>query len=108
MAEIITERGSLYVYTHWMGWDFPEMAKQAIVAARPRWDDPIYATHIIVDQLTKEGRDQETEFGLMCTPCCEDSYNGDSPSVIINLPSRILTVHGKGAGKWRFSELVRG
>ena len=91
MAEIKTEGGSLYVYTHWGGYELPDNAKQAIKAAEGRWDDLPYATRIIVDQLTKGGRDQETGYGLMLKPTAEDAYNHDEPSVIINLIEMILT-----------------
>ena len=84
MAQIKVEGGSLYVYTHWAGHALPDDAKAAIMAARDRWDDEPYATRIIVDQLTKEGRDSVTGFGLMLKPAAEDSYNNDKPSVIID------------------------
>jgi hypothetical protein len=80
-----TEGGSFYVYTHWYGTDFPEIARDAIMAAKSRWDDLTYANRIIVDQRTKDGRDQETGFGLMLQPNAEDEHNGNSPSVIIDM-----------------------
>lgn len=96
MAQIVTSEGSLYVYTHWGGNSLPENARDAIKAAKPRWGDEPYAIRIIVDQLTKEGRDQETGFGLMLAPKAEDEYNADNPSVIINLHTRRLEVIRKG------------
>jgi len=92
MAEIKTRDGSLFVYTHWGGRDLPEDARDAVLAAKPRWHDIPYATRIIVDQLTKEGRDRETGFGLMPTPNAEDEYNADKPSVIIDLKYQVLTI----------------
>ena len=97
MAEIKLENGSLFVYTHWNGAEFPEMARDAIEKAKGRWDDEGYATRIIVDQLTKPGRDEETGFGLMLGPDAEDSYNNDSPSILIDLVAKQLTVVGEGA-----------
>jgi hypothetical protein len=96
MAEIKTTDGSLYVYTHWGGEDLPESAKQAIKIAEPRWDDEPYATRIIVDQLTKDGIDEETGYGLLLKPNAEDEYNNDKPSVIINLPEQKLVICRKG------------
>ena len=96
MAEIKTSDGSLYVYTHGMGNELPSISKEAVVSAKPRWDDESYATRIIVDQITKEGRDQEIGFGLMLKPNAEDEYNRDNPSVIIDLPMRKLTTIRKG------------
>lgn len=96
MAEIKTEDGSLYVYTHWGGKDLPEDAKRAILQAKPRWGDDPYAVRIIVDQLIKEGRDQETGFGLMLKPLAEDEYNHDDPSVVIDLVAKeLLIIRGK-------------
>lgn len=96
MAQIKTEDGSLYVYTHWQGHSLPDNAKKAILSARGRWEDEGYATRIIVDQLTKEGRDSETGFGLMLKPEAEDSYNNNSPSVIIDLVKQMLTIERNG------------
>ncbi len=96
MAEIKTEDGSLYVYTHWGGEVLPTMAKEAILQARPRWGDHPYATRIIVDQLTKSARDEETGFGLMVKPSAEDEYNHNKPSVVIDLVAQeILVIRGK-------------
>ena len=92
MVEIKTEGGSLYVYTHWGGTHLPQEAKDAIVRAEPRWDDYPYATRIIVDQLIKDGRDEETGFGLMLTLDAEDSYNRDCPSVIVDLLEQKFTI----------------
>lgn len=92
MAEIKTEDGSLYVYTHWGGEVLPAMAKDAILFAKPRWNDEPYAVKIIVDQLTKSGRDEETSFGLMLKPNAEDEYNNDKPSVVIDLPEQTLSI----------------
>ena len=107
MAEIKTEGGSLFVYTHWGGSNLPEQAKEAVRKAEPRWGDLPYATRIIVDQLTKDGRDSKTDFGLMLTPKAEDEYNNDEPSVIIDLLNQTLQVR-RGSFKnkpIRFSEL---
>ena len=100
MAEIRTARGSLYVYTHWDGEIFPEMAIAAVKVARPRWDDPSYATRILVDQLTKGGRDRETGYGLLLSPDAEDTYNGDQPSIIIDLIVQKVTIIEAGEQTW--------
>lgn len=92
MAQIQIGEGALYVYTHGHGEVFPAMARAGIKAAQRRWGDPSYATRIIVDQLTKPGRDKETGFGLMLTPSGEDAYNDDKPSIVIDLGTRTLAV----------------
>ena len=87
MAEIKTEHGSLYFYTHWTGNTLPATADDALELARPRWDDEPYALKIVVDYLIREAgaRDSETGAGLLLRPYAEDEYNHDEPSVIIDL-----------------------
>ena len=98
MAEIRTKAGSLYVYTHWEGGSFPDMARAAVLAARPRWNDAPYATRIIVDKLTMKGRDLSFGYSLLLEPDAEDSYNfANAPSIIIDLVSQAITVFDRGS-----------
>jgi hypothetical protein len=106
MAEIKTTDGSLYVYTHWGGECLPDMARCAIQKAKSRWDDESYATRIIVDQLIKENRDEETGAGLMLKPNAEDEYNNNHPSVIINLVHKVLVVLREDGYEKKFSEIM--
>jgi hypothetical protein len=92
MVEVRVVDGSFYIYTHWGGHSLPEDAKEAIKVAEPRWDDESYAARIIVDQLTKGGRDRETGYGILLKPHAEDEYNHDNPSVVIDLVKQELTV----------------
>lgn len=106
MAEIKTEEGSLYVYTHWGGNSLPQDSIEAVKTAKARWDDPPYAVRIIVDQLTKHSRDKETGHGLMLKPNAEDEYNHDKPSVVIDLTKNELTTTRDDESKTvPFSEL---
>ena len=106
MAEIVTDGGSIYVYTHWGGRDLPTRAKQAIKFAEGRWDDRPYSTRIIVDQLTKASRDSLTGHGLLLDPHAEDEYNNDNPSVVINLLDLTLVVVREGAtATYEFADL---
>ena len=87
MAEIKVKDGSLYFYTHWTGSNLPTDAQVALDKAQDRIDDAPYALKIVVDALiaASGARDSETGAGLMLGPDAEDSYNGDNPSVIIDL-----------------------
>jgi hypothetical protein len=106
MAEIKMEDGSIYLYTHWRGQELPTDAKKAIIAAKPRWDDEPYCTHILIDQLSKCGRDQETGYGIMLKPFAEDEYNNDNPSVVIDLVSQELTIKRDAVTTTKFKDLV--
>ena len=93
MAQIRTGDGDLFVYTHCRGWELHTIdAIKAIKSAKSRWDDESYAVRIIVDQLTKQGRDEESGFGLMLKPNEEDEYNNNEPSVLIDLVQQTLTI----------------
>jgi hypothetical protein len=98
-AEIRMTEGSLYVYTHWHGSKMPEMARAAIRAAKPRWNDEAFAARIIVDVLTEPGRDKETGFGLMLSPGVEDEYADASPSITIDLVEQQLSVENRYGGR---------
>lgn len=58
------EEKNINIYSHWGGETGLETMRAAVAAARPRWTDTSYAVRILVDQLTREGRDQETGFGI--------------------------------------------
>lgn len=57
---------NINVYAHWDGADSVLILQQAITKAMPRikMGDTSYATRIIIDQLTKHGRDSETGYGI--------------------------------------------
>jgi hypothetical protein len=94
MAEIKTSTGSLYLYTHWNGSELPQMAKEAVEKAKPRLGDESYWVRIVVDQIFKDLRDQETGGGIMLKPTAEDSYNHDKPSVIIDATDGSVKLRG--------------
>jgi hypothetical protein len=96
MAEIRVEDGSLYFYTHWTGDRLFDDAEDALAEAKNRIGDDPYALKIVVDSLIKASgaRDNETGAGIMLGPNCEDEYNHDKPSVIIDLV-RGIVVPGK-------------
>ena len=62
---------NINVYAHWDGDDSVAIMQNAIKAAMPRiqMGDISYATRILIDQLTKHGRDSETGYGIYI---CED------------------------------------
>lgn len=96
MAKIKTNDGSLYFYTHWTGHNLVAQAEEALAKAKPRIGDDPYATKIVLDSLidTSGARDSETGAGVMLGPNAEDEYNGDSPSVIIDLVEGKVTPLG--------------
>lgn len=68
----------VFLYAHWGGSDRYLDAQRAIEAARPRWDDPAYATRIGISQIVENYWSEETGFGIsaghnsFCTPDYDD------------------------------------
>lgn len=56
----------IYLYTHWMGCEFPEMLREALDQrpARDRWRDPAYLLRILVHDLFEEDRGGSTGSGI--------------------------------------------
>jgi hypothetical protein len=70
IAELRTDRGSLYFYTHWRGRDLYKMCVDALAVAKPRHGDTAYALRWVVDLLiaSSGARDNEVGAGLMLSP----------------------------------------
>ena len=95
VAEIKTEDGSLFFYTHWAGFNLQEHAELALDDASGRRGDDGYALKIVLNSLIKrvDGRDTEYNAGIYLQAynedgifILEDEYgHGNSPSMIIDL-----------------------
>jgi hypothetical protein len=70
----------IYLYSHWDGRDLPAMVRDALADGAGRWGDDEYLTRIIIDQVTRSGRDQETGYGVGLT-MLDNSY----PITIVDL-----------------------
>jgi hypothetical protein len=57
---------NIVLYSHWGEESWREDLSMAILKAQRRLDmgDTSYALRIMIDQLSKEGRDEETGFGI--------------------------------------------
>jgi hypothetical protein len=57
---------NINIYAHWDGEESVANLQNAIKAAMPRikMGDTSYAVRILIDQLTKHGRDSETGYGI--------------------------------------------
>lgn len=78
--EFLAGARGIYVYSHWDGSELPTMVRDALKAGKGRWGDDEYLTRIIIDQITKSGRDQETGYGVGLT-MLDNSY----PITIVDL-----------------------
>lgn len=82
----------IYLYSHWGADTWRHDLASALDQARPRWEDDNYCLRIIIDQLTKNGRDQETGYGLGIVQQ-SDMINMDYP-VLVNVLSQIVNDEG--------------
>jgi hypothetical protein len=87
MAEIRTEGGSIYFYTSTTGDVLLTDAQAALQAAISRQGDSPYALRIVLDCLflATGSRDRLLGSAVMLGPDEEDEFNGNKPSVIIDL-----------------------
>jgi hypothetical protein len=77
---------NLVLYSHWGETTWREDLAAALVAAKPRINMPdiAYATRIIIDQLTKDGRDSETGFGIYLANDNQDYWDTSVEIDMIN------------------------
>ena len=84
-----TPAQNINVYAHWDGEESVANMQQAIRTAMPRINDVSYCTRILVDQLTKHGRDSETGYGLYVG---EVDHEEEYEYKEINLINKTVTV----------------
>ena len=60
------------LYSHWGSRDAFNTLANAIEKARPRFNDPEYATRIVVSAILRDSIDSETGFGLYAS---NDEFN---------------------------------
>jgi hypothetical protein len=58
------DKQGIYLYTHWSGSEWPALLAHALKVGKPRWGDDSYLTRIIIDQMFKNIRDDETGGGV--------------------------------------------
>jgi hypothetical protein len=80
---------NINVYAHWDGEESVALMQQAVRTAMPRINDVSYCTRIIIDQLTKHGRDSETGYGIYIG---EVNHEEEYDYKEINLVNKTITV----------------
>ena len=117
VAEIKTEDGSLFFYTHWAGFNLQEHAERALDDASGRRGDDGYALKIVLDSLIDSvgGRDTELNAVIYLQVYNEDGIfilddeygHGNSPSMIIDLRQDRWEVYDltKIADTWTYNRI---
>ena len=93
---------NIVLYSHWGEDTWQYDLAMAIHKAQPRlkMGDTVYATRIMFDQLTKEGRDSETGFGIYLAN--EDMMYMDT-TVEIDMTTQMVN----DSGNWHSFESFR-
>jgi len=92
---------NINVYAHWDGEEGPSILHNAVKAAQPRFNDLSYATRIIIDQLTKHGRDSETGYGIYIGD--EVTHEEEYEYKEVNLINKTVTI---GSQQFRLDEYI--
>lgn len=92
---------NINVYAHWDGDESVAILQSAVKAAMPRINDVSYAVRIIIDQLTKHGRDSETGYGIYIGS--EVTHEEQYEYKEVNLVNKTVTV---GQMKFSIDEFV--
>ena len=80
---------NINVYAHWDGEESVAILQSAVRAMMPRINDVSYGTRILIDQLTKHGRDSETGYGVYVG---EINHEEEYDYKEINLVNKTITV----------------
>ena len=80
---------NINVYAHWDGEESVAILQSAVRAMMPRINDVSYGTRILIDQLTKHGRDSETGYGIYVG---EVNHEEEYDYKEINLVDKTITV----------------
>jgi len=88
-AVISSSGGKVYLYTHWSGYELPEIVRAALVRGKGRWNDAPYLTRIIFCEMIKDDVMGETGAGIW-------SANMDSEydDIYINLDDQTVKIGG--------------
>jgi hypothetical protein len=67
---------TIFLYGHWAGEGMMDTLAQAVNAARPRWNDPAYATRIAITHIVDQNRAElsETGWGLSIDNLCDNEH----------------------------------
>lgn len=80
---------NINVYAHWDGEESVGIMQRALISAMPRINDDSYCVRILIDQLTKHGRDSETGYGIYVG---EVNHEEEYEYKEINLVNKTVTV----------------
>jgi hypothetical protein len=80
---------TIVLYGHWAGSNMLGKLADAVIAARPRWNDPSYATRITISQLIGDQWNMETGWGLHVNEISDNEHK----IAIVDWEQQIFSLH---------------
>lgn len=59
-----SDDGTIHFYTHWSGYELPEIVANGLKRGRNRWGDEPYLNRILFSELIKDDVEGETGYGI--------------------------------------------
>ena len=88
------------LYTHWSGYELPEIVKKAMIRGKNRWDDFQYFTRIVFSEMIQNSVLSETGFGISSTV-----HDGNDKIIKIDCNNQTIKVYDKP--KVTFEDFVK-
>jgi len=80
---------TIVLYGHWAGGAMLQQLARAVQQAEPRWEDPAYATRIVISQLINTDWNQELSWGLHVNEIGDNEHK----IPVINWKKKTFSLH---------------
>ena len=82
---------TIVLYGHWAGYNMLGKLADAVIKARPRWNDPSYATRIVTSQMIGDDWNSETGWGLQVNEIGDNEHK----IAIIDWKQQTFSLHSE-------------
>jgi hypothetical protein len=80
---------TIVLYGHWAGHNMLGKLADAVIKARPRWNDESYATRIVISQLIGDQWNMETGWGLSVNNILDNEHK----IAIVDFKQQTFSLH---------------
>ena len=80
---------TIVLYGHWAGHNMLGKLADAVIKARPRWNDESYATRIVISQLIGDQWNMETGWGLSVNQILDNEHK----IAIVDFKQQTFSLH---------------
>ena len=80
---------TIVLYGHWAGHKMLGRLADAVITARPRWNDPAYATRIAISQIIGNQWTEETGWGLHVNEIADNEHK----IAIVDFAQQTFSLH---------------